>query len=192
DPHRAFSSRELNPFARQYDPAKLTLPADFPDTPQVREDYALFLGMISRMDHDTGRVLDALEEHGLADNTLVVFAGDNGAAVFRGKGTLYERGLRVPLIVRWPGHVKPGAVSDALVSGEDFAPTMLDACGYEPIEGMTGESFLPALLGKNGKERGEVFGERGAHGDPLPTNASCVDFSRCIITDKHKLIYNAT
>ena len=192
DPHLPVSSRELNPFARQYDPAKLTLPADWPDTPAVREHYALFLGLVSRLDHDFGRVLDILEEKGLAGNTLVLFAGDNGAAVFRGKGTLYENGIRVPLMVRWPGKVKPGSRSHNLISGEDFAPTMLEALGKPTPENMSGVSFLPTLLGKEDKPRREVFSERGAHGDPLPTNSSCLDFSRCIVTPTHKLIYNAT
>ena len=192
DPHLPVSSRELNPFARQYDPAKLTLPADWPDTAAVREHYALFLGLVSRLDHDFGRVLDILEEKGLAENTLILFAGDNGAAVFRGKGTLYDNGIRVPLIVRWPGKVKPGTVSRDLVSGEDLAPTMLAALGKPVPETMTGVSFLPTLIGKEEKPRTEVFSERGAHGDPLPTNSSCLDFSRCIVTPTHKLIYNAT
>jgi N-sulfoglucosamine sulfohydrolase len=129
DPHLPVSSRELNPFARQYDPQTLILPEDFPDTPAFREDYALFLGLVSRLDHDVGRVLDILDEKGLRENTLVVLVGDNGGAVFRGKGTLYERGIRVPMIVRWPGKVKPGTTSQALISGEDLAPTMLDALG---------------------------------------------------------------
>jgi N-sulfoglucosamine sulfohydrolase len=192
DPHLPVSSRELNPFANLYDSAKLTLPPDWPDTPAFREHYALFLGLVSRMDHDVGRVLDILDQRGLSENTLVVFAGDNGAAVFRGKGTLYENGIRVPLIVRWPSKVQPASVSDALVSGEDFAPTMLDALGKKVPDEMTGRSFLPALLGKPGQPRGEVFSARSAHGDPLPSNSSCFDLSRCIVTPTHKLIYNAT
>lgn len=192
DPHLPVSSRELNPFAKQYDPAKLKLPADWPDTPAVREHYALFLGLVSRLDHDVGRVLDMLDQRNLTSNTLVVFTGDNGAAVFRGKGTLYENGVRVPLIVRWPGKVKPGSVSESLISGEDFAPTMLAALGKPIPPEMTGRSFLPLLLGKPHQPRSELFTARSAHGDPLPTNSSCLDLSRSIVTDTHKLIYNAT
>ena len=85
-----------------------------------------------------------------------------------------------------------GTVSRDLVSGEDLAPTMLAALGKPVPETMTGVSFLPTLIGKEEKPRTEVFSERGAHGDPLPTNSSCLDFSRCIVTPTHKLIYNAT
>jgi arylsulfatase A-like enzyme len=192
DPHLPVSSRELNPFARQYDPQTLILPEDFPDTPAFREDYALFLGLVSRLDHDVGRVLDILDEKGLRENTLVVLVGDNGAAVFRGKGTLYERGIRVPMIVRWPGKVKPGTTSQALISGEDLAPTMLDALDMPIPSEITGKSFLPVLLGKPHEARKEVFSIRSAHGDPLPSNSSCFDLVRCIVTPTHKLIYNAT
>ena len=152
-----------------YDPAKLRLPPDFPDTPAVRDDLALYYGMVSRMDDDVGRVLRLLNDRGLATNTIVVFVGDNGAALFRGKGTLYELGIRVPLIVRWPGHVEAGAVSDALISGEDLAPTMLEAAGLKPASEMTGRSFLAALKGEPAAGREMVFAERGAHGDPLPS-----------------------
>jgi N-sulfoglucosamine sulfohydrolase len=191
DPHRAFSDPNTNPFARQYDPAKLKLPADFPDTPGVRADLALYYGMVSRMDHDVGRALQLLEARGLASNTVVVFVGDNGAALFRGKGTVFELGIRVPLIVRWPGVVKPGSVSDALISGEDLAPTMLAAAGFHPLREMTGRSFVPLLQGRSHAERDMVFSTRSAHGDPLPSNASCFDQSRCVVTRTHKLIYNA-
>ncbi|MCC6823803.1 MAG: sulfatase, partial [Verrucomicrobia subdivision 3 bacterium] len=192
DPHRAFSDTNANPYGRQYDPARLTLAPDFPDTPAVRADLALYYGMVSRMDHDVGRVLKALDDRGMATNTMVVFVGDNGAALFRGKGTLYELGIRVPLIVRWPGVIQPGSVSEELISGEDFAPTMLEAAGQRPLPEMTGRSFLRLLRGESVPGREMVFAERGAHGDPLPSHAACLDFSRVVITRSHKLIYNAT
>jgi len=192
DPHRAFSDAGKNPWVKRYDPAKLRLPPTFPDTPAVRNDLAHYYGAVSRLDEDLGRVLRLLNDRGLTANTLVVFVGDNGAALFRGKGTLYELGLRVPLIVRWPGHVKAGAISDALISGEDLAPTMLEAAGLKPTSAMTGRSFLPVLNGRPFTGREFVFAERGVHGDPLPSNTATLDFSRCVVSQRHKLIYNAT
>jgi hypothetical protein len=73
-----------------------------------------------------GLLLEELEKRGELDNTVIVFMGDNGAALFRGKGTLYEAGLNVPLIVRFPEKVKAGSVYEELISGEDIAPTLLD------------------------------------------------------------------
>jgi len=191
DPHRQFSDRKLNSFANQFDPAKMILPPDFPDTPAVRDDLALFCGMVARMDFDVGRVLKLLDERGLATNTIVVFIGDNGAALFRGKGCLYDMGIRVPLIIRWPGVVKANSVSDALISGTDLAPTMLEAAGFQPLPTMTGRSLVKLLKGEPFQEREFAFAERGAHGDPLPSNTAALDLSRCVVSQQYKFIYNA-
>jgi arylsulfatase A-like enzyme len=185
DPHRPHDAGENR------SPDSLKLPGHYPDLPEVRADLARYYAEVERLDGNVGQLLDILEERGLTKNTLVVFMGDNGASQLRGKGTLYEFGLHVPLIIRWPGVVKPGTASDTLVSGEDMTPTLLTAAGVEPLKSMTGVSFLPALRGESFEGRKEVFAERGAHGSGLPTNTGAFDLSRCIITRRHKLIYNA-
>jgi arylsulfatase A-like enzyme len=122
---------------------------------------------------------------------LVAFMGDNGASQLRGKGTLYEFGVHVPLIVRWPGKVKAGGATSELVSGEDLAPTFLEAAGVAVPKEMTGRSFAKLLLGEPFEGRKYVFSERGAHGAALPTNSANFDLGRCVVTRTHKLIYNA-
>ena len=77
-------------------------------------------------------MVDVLKERGLYEDSLVIFCGDNGMALPHGKGSLYDPGLNVPFIVRWPGVVKPGATSMNLASGEDLAPTLLEAAGLTP------------------------------------------------------------
>lgn len=188
EPHRPL---DRNAIPDPHDPAKLKLPAHFPDTPLVREDFARYYDEISRFDAAFGQVLNELERRGLAKNTLVVFTGDNGAALLRGKGTLYELGIRVPLLVRWPGVVRPGSSVDALVSGEDLAPTLLHAAGLSPLPGMTGKSFLPLLRAEPFTGRRYAFSERGAHGSGLPNGSGAFDLGRCVVTPTHKLIYNA-
>jgi arylsulfatase A-like enzyme len=121
----------------------------------------------------------------------VVFIGDNGAAQLRGKGTLYEFGVRVPLLVRWPGRVKPGGATTELISGEDLAPTFLAAAGVPVPRTMTGRSFLPLLRGQPLVGRTHAFAERGAHGSGLPTGAAPFDLGRVVIGKTHKLIYLA-
>jgi N-sulfoglucosamine sulfohydrolase len=175
-----------------HDPAKLRLPAYFPDTRLVREDFARYYDEISRFDSDVGKVLKHLEARGLSGSTLVIIMGDNGASLFRGKGTLYELGIRVPLIIRWPGRVKAGWSSDQLLSGEDLAPTFLEAAGLRPPAEMTGRSFLNLLLGRTFSGRTHAFAERGSHGSTLPINSANFDLGRCVVTHTHKLIYNAT
>jgi len=188
DPHRPLDKHAIpNP----HDASKLKLPPHFPDTQLVREDFARYYDEISRFDSDVGEILKVLEERNLAGNTLVVIMGDNGASQFRGKGTLYEFGVRVPLLVRWPGHIKPGWSSDQLISGEDLAPTFLQAAGFQPSAEMTGRSFLSLLVGSPFNGRTHVFSERGAHGSNLPRNSADFDLGRCVVTRTHKLIYNA-
>lgn len=188
DPHRPL---DKNAISAPHDPAKLTLPAHYPDTRLVREDFARYYDEISRFDADFGLVLKELDERKLAENTLVMFQGDNGASQFRGKGTLYEFGIHVPLLARWPGRIKPGLTSSALISGEDLAPTFLDACDVAVPKEMTGKSFLNLLQGNQHTERKYVFAERGAHGSGLPQNSAAFDLGRCVVSKRHKLIYNA-
>ncbi len=172
------------------DPEKLTLPPDWPDLPEVRLDYARYLADVRDLDRGFGMVMKLLKDRGLEENTIVVFMGDNGEALLRGKGTLYRRGLNIPLIIRWPGNVKPGKASDVLVSGEDLAPTMLAAAGLQPAKGMTGVSFLPALMGQAFSGRDHLFAERGWHAGPI-TRTDGLDLSRSVVTRSYNFIYNA-
>ncbi len=186
DPHRPWDDG-VHPY--RHDPAKLTLPAHYPDFPETRADLANYYDEIARLDSHFGTVLQELEKRGLAGNTIVLFMGDNGGAVLRGKGTLYEYGLNVPFLIRWPGVVKPG-VSDAIVSGEDIAPTFLEITGRKIPDEITGKSFAPLLRGEPYTERKFVFGERGPHVG-LPYGSAAFDQSRTIIGKRYKLIYNA-
>jgi arylsulfatase A-like enzyme len=188
DPHRTL---DKNAIPDPHDPDKLVLPPFFPETPALREDLARYYDEVSRLDGDFGRVLKVLEERGQARNTLVVFMGDNGGALLRGKGTLYELGVRVPLLARWPQTLKPGTTTSALISGEDLAPTFLEAAGVAVPKQMTGKSFLPLLRGTTAGERQYVFSERGAHGSGLPSGTGAFDLGRCVVGKTHKLVYNA-
>jgi arylsulfatase A-like enzyme len=178
------------------DPARLTLPGHLPDLPGVREDLAAYLAEIEHLDGDVQDVLNVLAARGFADNTVVVFMGDNGMALPHGKGALHDPGLAVPLMVRWPGVVKPGGVTQALVSGEDFAPTMLEIAGLTPPREMSGVSYLPLLRGQPFTPRKHIFAERGPHGGDGMMKpdilAATFDLARCVRSDRYKLIYNCT
>ncbi|WP_254053777.1 sulfatase [Singulisphaera sp. GP187] len=193
DPHHPWDTQGSR---GAIDPAKLTLPPDLPDLPGVRDDLARHLAEIEHLDNDVQSVLDVLNARGLAGDTLVVFMGDNGMAFPHGKGALHDRGIHVPLLVRWPGVVKPGETSRALISGEDFAPTMLEAAGLAPPKSMSGLSFLPLLRNQAFAARRHVFAERGPHvadGSMSPgISAASFDLARCVRSDRYKLIYNCT
>jgi len=192
DPHHGWDKDAVpNP----PNPKTLRLPPELPDLPGVRADLSRFYGEVMRADEEFQWVLDIVKQRGFAENTLVVFAGDNGYAFPHGKGSLYDPGLNVPFLVRWPGRIKPGAVADQLLSGEDLAPTCLDAAGIAAPKEMTGRSFLPLLLGKEFAGREHIFAERGVHGSATfneSTKASGYDLSRCVRSARYKLIYNCT
>lgn len=111
-----------------------------------------YLGCIKAVDEGVGRVLDYLEEAGLADNTIVVYSSDQG--FFLGehgwfdKRWIFEESVRTPLVIRWPGVTKPGQVCSELVSNVDFAETFLDAAGVEVPKEMQGASLVPILKGQ--------------------------------------------
>lgn len=189
DPHRPW---DRNAIPIPHDPKTIKLPIHYPDNELIREDFARHYDEIARMDTDFGKMMTELEKRGLKDNTIIVFVGDNGSALLRGKGTLYELGINVPLIVRWPGKIKAGVMNNDLISGEDFAPTLLELAGLKTIPEMTGVSFANTLLGKPQEKRKYVFSERAAHAEDLPVTTKDFDLVRCVITSKYKLIYNAT
>jgi arylsulfatase A-like enzyme len=193
DPHHVWNTQGKR---GALDPAKLTLPPHLPDLPGVRSDLARYLAEIEHLDDDVQDVLDVLKARGLAEKTLVVFMGDNGMAMPHGKGALHDPGINVPLLVRWPGVVKPGGVTRALISGEDFAPTMLDAAGVKPPAVMSGVSHLKLLKGESYEPRKYIFAERGPHGGDGGMSpdvlASTFDLARCARSDQFKLIYNCT
>ena len=188
DPHRPLDGDAIE---KPHDPAALTLPGHYPDTKLVREDFARYYDEIARLDGDIGAVMAVLDRRGLKESTIVVFMGDNGCSQLRGKGTLNEFGIHIPLIVSWPGVAAAGGARDELVSQEDIAPTLLEAAGIAPPESMTGKSFCPIMMGKPFTAREYVFAERGAHGSALPTNSAVFDLGRVVVGRRHKLIYNA-
>jgi uncharacterized sulfatase len=131
------------------------------DPEALRKDIAVYYGMMSMLDHYVGKLLDRLEELGLADNTLVVFTSDHGHYFgqhgLTAKGPFhFEDGIRVPFIVRWPGQVPAGRVSSALQSLVDCAPSLLEAAGVPVPGSMAGKSQLPVWRGDNAAARRHV------------------------------------
>lgn len=111
-----------------------------------------YLACVQSVDDNLGRFLDFLDESGLAANTIVIYTSDQGFFLgehnFFDKRFMYEESLRTPLVVRWPGHVAPGAVSTAMALNLDFAPTFLDAAGAKVPGDMQGRSLVPLLAGQ--------------------------------------------
>ena len=163
----------------------------FPEKPYVGNrgylpnltPHATYAAMITRLDREIGKLLNLLDELKIADRTIVVFTSDNGplydelggtdtdffqsAGNFRGrKGSLYEGGVRVPCIVRWPGRVAAGRDSERVTGFEDWLPTLLEMSGAESLipQGLDGVSFAPTLQGKNQPEREFLYREFPGYG----------------------------
>ncbi|MBS0203009.1 MAG: sulfatase-like hydrolase/transferase [Planctomycetes bacterium] len=145
-----------------------------PQHPNGSQINPIYAAMMESMDDAVGRVLKKLEERKLSERTLVIFTSDNGglangngqmipptsnAPLRDGKSHLYEGGIRVPLIVKWPGVVKPGSTSDAVVSSIDFFPTILAACGVtaEAKEAIDGVNLRPVLDGTGKLDRSAIY-----------------------------------
>ncbi len=133
----------LNP-NQVHDPnrAGAFLPPIYPNTPEARKDWARYHDNISEMDRQTGVILQRLKDDGLAENTIVVFWSDHGRGLARGKRWIYDSGVHVPLIVRWPGQLTPGTVNEELVTTQDLTRTTLALAGIEAKPYMHGRTFL--------------------------------------------------
>jgi choline-sulfatase len=160
------SQIRTRPHTLVHDPAKAPVPAYHPDTPEVRHDWAQYYDKITVMDAQAGKVLQELEEAGLADDTIVFFYGDHGSGMPRSKRWPYNSGLHVPLIVHVPEkfrHLapedyKPGGETERLVAFVDLAPTLLSLIGVEPPEWIEGRAFM----GRHAAPpQSHIFGFRG-------------------------------
>lgn len=129
------------------DPASVALPPYYPDLPEVRSDLARHYDNVQIMDAQVAALLDRLEREGLADDTIVVWTSDHGDGLPRAKRDLYDSGLRIPMIIRWParfrptGH-EPGGVEARLISFVDLTVALLGMAGLEAPDGMHGRDFL--------------------------------------------------
>jgi len=144
------------PEKSDYDRAALALPASSVDTPATREWRARYAAAVTKADDDLGAVMDAARRH-LPAETVFVFSSDHGAQWPFGKWNLYESGVAVPLIVAWPGVVKPATRTAAVVQWTDLLPTLLAAAGGEPPAALDGRSFLPVLRGEKDTHRERIF-----------------------------------
>lgn len=123
------------------DPKAVPLPPYYPDAPLIRKDIARHYDNIALCDQQVGAIMEALENDGLLENTIIIFFGDHGDGLPRMKREIYDSGLRTPLIIRYPDRRAAGTVNDQLLSFIDMAPTTLSLAGIQPPEHMHGKAF---------------------------------------------------
>jgi len=185
EPHRGrppdvWSFTDELPEDERTDPADVQIPPYYPDTEVVRRDWAGYYDAVALLDKKVGRVLDAIDEQGLADNTVVIFFGDHGRPMPRAKQFLYDAGIRVPLLIRWPGELQPGEVRDELVSSIDLSAQSLAIAGVPPPDHMEGRVFLGDAAAP---DREYVFAARDRADET-------VDRIRCVRSKQYKYIRN--
>jgi arylsulfatase A-like enzyme len=158
-PHVPWPEKDLG-----YDPAQLPLPAGSIDTPETRSWRARYAAAVTKADEELGLVYDAAQRQ-LGPGTLFVFSSDHGAQWPFAKWNCYEAGVRVPLIIAWPGLVRPGTRTAALVSWVDLLPTLVESAGGAAPDGIDGRSFLPVLRGELTAHRDYVFTTHSGDGN---------------------------
>lgn len=173
--HRTFERDPDHPI----EPEDVEIPPYYPDHLITRLDWALYLETLQVLDKKVGQILQRLEDEGLAENTVVFFTGDHGRPMVRGKQWLYEGGIHIPLLVRWPGVIEPGTIREELISAIDLAPTWMTIAGIKPPDYLQGRTFL----GKNTIARKYIFASRDRCDETD-------DRIRCVRTNQYKYIRN--
>src|SRR5688572_14527576 len=169
----------------RYRPEEVRVPAFLPDTAATRAELAEYYQAISRLDQGVGRLIEILKAAGKYESTLILYLSDNGAAFPGAKTTLYDPGMRLPLIVRSPARKNPGAVQDAMITWADLAPTLLEVAGV-PVESgaFDGRSFRAGLDGARLTGWDEVYASHTFH------EITMYYPMRVVRTRRHKLIHN--
>lgn len=185
EPHSPWNKGD----ASRYDPAALKLPPYFVDTERTRSDMAAYLAEITYYDWQVGQCLKLLGKHGFAENTLVLVVSEQGSSFPFGKWTCYDTGLQSACIARWPGRIKAGTVSDAMIEYVDVLPTFLDAAGGTIPDVLDGKSFLPVLLDETTEHKSHVYGIMTTRGI---INGSDSFGIRSVRSSRFKYIVNLT
>jgi N-sulfoglucosamine sulfohydrolase len=167
-----------------YEPSAISAPPNHIDTPELRKSRARYYTDVTKMDTNLGRLLASLEQHGFDSNTVVLYTSDQGAQWPFAKWGLYDQGIRVPFIVRWPGNIQPGAHTDAIISLVDVLPTFIELAGGPAHPDLGGNSFLPVLKGATNVHREVIF---ATHSQDMGMNFSPM---RCVRTERYKYILN--
>ncbi len=192
DPHRPYfnpalplKNGEEKP-SKIYNPEEVSVPGFVSDLPGVRQELSYYFNSTRRLDDTFGKVMQALEESGYAENTLVIFLSDNGIAIPFAKANAYYASNRTPFLIRWPGVTKKGSVNNSdFISTIDLLPTILEALAIPLPSKTDGSSFLPLVKGGKQAGRDKVYAEIDykAGGGPTPM--------RSIQTRQYAYIFNA-
>ncbi|MEM9834342.1 MAG: sulfatase [Bacteroidota bacterium] len=180
DPHRGY---QPNTILNSHNPDDVVIPPYLADTPETRQDLAMYYDEIGRMDSIISSAIQILEDQGERENTVIFFMTDNGKPFTRAKGTLYDEGVKTPFIVNWPAQIKRANTDDNLLTTLRLAPTILDLAEAEIPESMYAESMASSFKDDTNIADEYVFSERNWH--------DCDEHIRSVRSDSFKLIVNS-
>ena len=184
EPHSPWNKGD----ASLYPAEEVKLPEYLPDTPEMRDGFSRYLAEITYYDSQVGQLLGLLEKYELASNTVVIVLSEQGNSMPFAKWTCYDNGLQSAMLVRWPGHIEAGAVSDAMVEYVDVLPTLMDIAGVEDSQQvLDGKSFLGVLQGKESHHKSFVYGAMTTRGIINGNESYPI---RSVRSETHKLILN--
>lgn len=185
EPHGPY----VNGDPSQWEPNKLTLPPMYVDTPELRKAFAGYLAEIAVFDSQVGKICNMLKVKGIEENTIFILLSEQGNGFPFAKWTCYKQGLQSAMLVRWPGKIKGGTQTDAMVEYVDVIPTLLDIIGQKPSPQCDGKSFYKVLQGKRDTHKKYVFGIQTTRGI---NNGSEYYGSRSVRSKRYSYIINLT
>jgi len=185
EPHTPWDKGDASLFP----PEKLTLPPFFVDTPDTRENFSRYLAEINYLDGQVGQVLKMLEAQGLTENTMVIFSSEQGNSFPFAKWTCYDVGVHSGFIAKWPGQIKPGSVSDAIIEYSDVVPTFIEVAGGKPSSNLDGKSLVELFQGKTETHKEYAYSLQTTRGI---NNGSEYYGIRSVVSSQYRYILNLT
>ncbi|WP_319503396.1 sulfatase [uncultured Draconibacterium sp.] len=185
EPHTPWSKGDPT----QFDPEKITLPPHYVDTKETREAYCRYLAEINYLDGQVKQALALLDKYGFTENTMVVFASEQGNSFPFAKWTCFEAGVKSALIAKIPQKIQPGTTLNAIVEYSDLLPTFIDMAGGKVPEKLDGKSLKPLFLGQAEKVKDYAYSMQTTRGI---VNGSEYYPIRSVVNDRYRYIWNIT
>jgi len=175
--------------SRRYTEEEIEIPEFLLDLPDIRKNLVPYYESLHRGDECVGSILQAIDDSDMRDNTLVIFLSDHGMAAPGAKNTLYNDGIRTPIIMRWPDKIKEGVIDEkSIVSVIDLVPTIVDAIGFPSLGKIEGQSIIDVILGKSAQTKREYAYASNTY----PFNSAEAFFpQRAIIDESFCYIFNS-
>ncbi|NQU54186.1 MAG: sulfatase [Bacteroidetes bacterium] len=175
--------------ASLFNPEEITLPPHYVDTKEIREAFCAYLAEINYLDGQVGNALELLDKYGFSENTLVIFASEQGNSFPFAKWTCYEAGVKSALIARMPGLIQAGTKSEAIVEYTDLLPTFIDLAGGEKVDKLDGKSLVPIFKDSKKEIKEYSFSLQTTRGI---NNGSDHYAIRAVVGDRYRYIWNLT